>query len=174
MIWPRVKESIVGILRGRIGSAAGRRSLPVHAEPIAAHYTPDSILSNPPGTALFIGKRSRFATCSGVAWFHGGHIATVNLQGNALHTYRFDTSDGALILVQALVGLRGLDRPENLAFSPDGRLLAITNSKDGAVNLYTVDSTTHRVSTDPTSTIRHDGDVNAHRKKCFSQVTRLF
>jgi 6-phosphogluconolactonase (cycloisomerase 2 family) len=156
--------ALIDALRGLVQrrSAAGRGELPVDPEPILVHYTPDSILSDPPGTALRLGERSRVATCSGVAWFHGDHVATVNLQGNALHTYRFDPGDRTLIPVQALFDLSGLAWPDNLAFSPDGRLLAITNSRDGAVHLYTVDWSTHRVSTEPACTIQHDGDVNPH------------
>ena len=99
---------------------------PVDADPILLHTTPDSLLSRPTAhKPRFIAGRSRLATCSGVAWFHDDHIATINLAGNALHTYRFDSRKGPLIPVQALVGSESFEMPENLAFSPDGRRLAM-------------------------------------------------
>jgi 6-phosphogluconolactonase (cycloisomerase 2 family) len=153
-----------------------RRGAPaVDPAPVLVHPTPGSVLPDPPGPALRLGKRSRVATCSGVAWFHGDHLATVNLQGNTLHTYRLDPvgpTGPALVPVQTLRDLRGLNWPDNLAFSPDGRLVAVTNSRDGAVQIYRVDLAGHRVSDEPAATVRYEGDVNPHGI-AFSRCSRV-
>jgi DNA-binding beta-propeller fold protein YncE len=129
--------------------------------PIAVQYTPDSVLSKPTAighSAFFVDARPRLATCGGVAWFHGLHLATLNLLGNAVHTYRFDSFSQAFAPVQILGNMNGLVLPENLAFSPGGDLLAITNSIDGAVNLYGVDRRTHAIDATPVTSIKSGGN----------------
>jgi 6-phosphogluconolactonase (cycloisomerase 2 family) len=126
-------------------------------------YTPDSLLTRATThTPLFIGRRRRLATCSGVGWFHDRCIATVNLLGNAVHTYRFEPARRVCTRLQTMVYMDGLAAPENLAFSPDGRWVAITNSADGAVNVYRIDPRTHLIDTAPAATTRHASDVNTH------------
>ena len=159
--------------RTRIGAnAAAPVPRLVTAAPLAVQYTPDSVLANPEAhSPYFIGGRQRLATCSGVGWFHDHYIATVNLLGNAIHTYRFDPAACACTPVQTLVDVRGLARPENLAFSPDGCWLAITNSQDGAANVYRVDGDTHHIDVIPAATIQVGADANAHGVR-FSRCGR--
>lgn len=160
-IWKMLKKLGIRLLQGQVSSEYFVP--PLDADPIATHYTPDSLLSRPTDhKPRFIGKRSRLATCSGVAWFHDNHLATVNLADNSLHTYRFNEHDSTLIPIQVLVNLPGLACPENLAFSANGRLLAITNSRDGAVNLYSVDRNTHLVALEPVTTSLCVNDRNTH------------
>jgi 6-phosphogluconolactonase (cycloisomerase 2 family) len=171
-IWQMLNRLKTGVLRGQI--CAKDVAPLVNVNPIAVHYTPNSLLYTPTDhKPRFIGKSPRLATCSGVAWFHGDHIATVNLVGNALHIYRFDQRNGKFIPIQALVDLPSLACPENLAFSADGSLLAITNSRDGAVNLYTVDKKTHLVTPEPITTIRCENDRNTHGVS-FSPCSQFF
>jgi DNA-binding beta-propeller fold protein YncE len=135
------------------------------AAPIAIQVTPDSLLTkprDPDHLPFFIGDRPRLATCGGVAWFHERHIATVNLLGNAIHTYAFDPPARTLTLLQTLVDPPGLVRPENLAFSPGGDLLAVTNSIDGAVNLFDVSTDTHAIDPTPAVTIKAPLGINPH------------
>lgn len=135
------------------------------AAPIATQATPGSLLTKPrPANAVpfFVGGRPRLATCGGVAWFHDRYLATINLLGNAVHTYVLDPARRALTLVQTLVDPPGLVLPENLAFSPDGDLLAITNSIDGAVNLFAVAAESHAIAPAPAVTIGAEDGVNPH------------
>lgn len=130
---------------------------------VAVQPTPDSPLAQPGRfRSRFIGRRTRLATCSGVAWFHGSHIASVNLLANAIHTYRFDETRRTCSPMQSLVDPDGVAEPENLAFSPDGLLLAVTSSRGGAVTIYAVDGKTHRIDPQPAARIACDGDINAH------------
>lgn len=159
-------------MRDGANAAAPRRPGLVAAAPLALQYTPDSLLAGATShTPLFIGRRQRLATCSGVAWFHDTYVATVNLLGNAFHTYRFDPVAHEFERAQTLVDMHGLTRPENLAFSPDGRWLAITNSEDGAVNVYRVDRETHLIDPVPAAAIKRASDVNAHGVR-FSPCSR--
>jgi hypothetical protein len=93
-----------------------------------------------------VAGRKRFATCSGVAWFRGYHLAVVNLYGGHLRVYRFHPSgDGADRLARLELlheRIEGLSYPEDVAVSPDGKLLAITHSMsdDLGVSLHQVDA----------------------------------
>lgn len=134
-------------------------------QPIAVQRTPGSLLDDlaaDKGAAFYIGARPRFATCGGVAWFHGRYLATVNLLGNAVQTYEFDPDTCNVKLLQNLVGMKGLAQPENLAVSPHGDLMAITNSIDSAVNLYAVDLRSHFIDPTPVLTIRPEEPVSPH------------
>jgi 6-phosphogluconolactonase (cycloisomerase 2 family) len=147
--------------------------LPVSATLVATQHTPrlhgDGSLS---GDVRYIGPRPRLATCSGAAWFHEQYIATVHLLGNALHTYRWDSRTNKLTLVQTEVEMEGLDRPENIACSSDGSVLAISNGRGGAVHLYAIDPETHVVRSTPVARIQCSGDVNTHGLS-FSPCSRF-
>lgn len=138
-------------------------TLPVKATLIATQHTPrqggDGSI---PGDVRYIGPRPRLATCSGAAWFHEHYIATVNLLGNAFHAYRWDSRTNRLELVQTETQMEGMDWPENVACSPDGSLLAITNGRNGTVHLYAIDRETHVVGRMPVASIQCSGDVNTH------------
>lgn len=158
--WVRRDDLLGSDVLGRENDASLRR---INPHPVAIHRTPQSILDNPANhQPLYIRGRSRLATCSGVAWFHGDHLATVNVLGRTIHVYRFDSNDKTLTLVQSLNGATGLAGPENLAISPNGRLLAITDSRDGVVKLFSIDRQTHHIDSNPQVTIKHDEDEVAH------------
>jgi DNA-binding beta-propeller fold protein YncE len=90
-----------------------------------------------------VAGRKRLATCSGVAWFRGYHLAVVNLYGRHLRTYRFhpqgDAQPPRLELLHELTD--GLSYPEDVAVSPDGKLLAISHSMshEVGVSLHSID-----------------------------------
>jgi 6-phosphogluconolactonase (cycloisomerase 2 family) len=151
---------------GGLGGRSGASEAPApHPDaPFAVLHTPESVPASPPKTAkpFYIGQRGRLATCGGVAWFHGLHLATLNLLGEAVRTYAFDPSTRSFSLLQTLDRRSGLVRPENLAFSHDGALLAVTNSIDGSVNLFGVDRRSHAVDPSPLATIACGLDVNPH------------
>lgn len=136
-----------------------------HFPPVAILHTPGSVLARPRTAAefpYFVGQRPRLATCGGVAWFHGFHLATLNLLDNAIHTYRFDPRIRAFLPLQTLAGLCGLARPENFAFSPAGDLLAVTNSVGGTVIIYSVDAETHAINTTPVGAIKCGDHIAPH------------
>ena len=147
-------------LMGRVGaffvdSSEGAPS--ITPEPVVVQYTPDSVLSKSNRcTHLSVRKRRRFATCSGVAWFHSSFIATANLLGNVVHTYRFAASDKTLTHVQSLNETSGLCGPDNLAFSPDGLVLAVANCRGRSINLYSVNRHTHLIDPTPVARLKCD------------------
>lgn len=116
---------------------------------VLSHVSERSVLHDPsiPNLEPFVvGGRKRFATCSGVAWFRGYHLAVVNLYGGHLRVYRFHPRrDGAGSPVRLELlheRTEGLSYPEDVAVSPDGSLLAITHSMsdDLGVTLHPVDA----------------------------------
>ncbi len=135
----------------------------VSPSPMVVQTTPDSILHAPDDyTPWQCNGRLRHATCSGVAWFHGNHLATVNVLGRTVDSYCFDASSGRLSPVQRIEGLDWLQSPENLAFTPDGGLLAITDSRVGVVHLVGVDPSTHRIASRPLARVADPIDEKAH------------
>src|SRR2546427_8735586 len=101
-------------------------------KPLCSIYTPDSILYKKGNyQPLGVGDRMRYATCTGVAWFHGDYLATLNLYGEKIITYRFDEGKKEFIFLQEINNGHGaqLHRPENMTISPDGTLLAIANAR---------------------------------------------
>lgn len=81
-------------------------------------------------TPLVVAGRKRLATCAGVAWFRGHHLAAVNLYGGHLRVYRFDPGDKdappQLRLLHEMS--EGVSYPAGVAASPDGSLLAVAHS----------------------------------------------
>jgi len=133
--------------------------------PVAVVSTPASVLARdgtPANLGLYIGRRRRVATCTGLAWFHDRYLATVNLSSSAIHVYRHDQVEDSLVLAQSLDGLPEVKYPDNIACSPDGRLLALTNSTDGKVNLFRLDTESHRIVPEVVATLHCAGDRNPH------------
>ncbi|MFT4572496.1 MAG: hypothetical protein ACI8TX_002979 [Hyphomicrobiaceae bacterium] len=120
-----------------------------------SHPTEDSILSlsNTENFPPFsVGGRTRQATCSGVAWFRGYHLAVVNLYGCHLRVYRFHPHDletnrpAKLELLQELND--GIDYPETVAVSPDGNMLAVAHcqSRKFGMSLFPIDQDAPRAA----------------------------
>jgi 6-phosphogluconolactonase (cycloisomerase 2 family) len=154
------------IIGGRTRSASLART---EVRLVAVQRTPGSLLETEVAaeeSPYFIGKRARLATCGGAAWFHDLHIATLNLLGNSVHTYRFDARGRTLAPLEPTVSLQDLHKPENLAFSPDGALLAVTNSV-GTVNIYRVDVRDHSIDPTPVMVIDCGPGTGPHGV-CFS------
>jgi DNA-binding beta-propeller fold protein YncE len=117
-------------------------------ETVLSHVTERSILDAPDLNRyrpLAVGGRARRATCSGVAWFGGHHLAVVNLYGQHLRVYRFQPGDAVSDKAPRLDLLhertQGLSYPEDVAVAPNGRMLAVTHSmsNDVGVTLHAVD-----------------------------------
>ena len=96
---------------------------------------------------LEVAGRKRLATCSGVAWFRGDHLAVVNLRGGHLRVYKFHAAGapGAAARLELLQETsEGIARPEDVTISPDGSLLAITHSRSNehGVSIHRLDART--------------------------------
>ena len=122
---------------------------PCLARLVLSHVSERSVLHDPNVAGLepfTVAGRKRLATCSGVAWFRGHHLAVVNLYGGHLRVYRFHPGgDGSatgprLELLHEMT--EGIAYPEDVAVSPDGNLLAVTHSMsdDLGVSLHPIDA----------------------------------
>jgi hypothetical protein len=115
---------------------------------VLSHVSERSVLHDPNVAGLqpfTVAGRKRLATCSGVAWFRGHHLAVVNLYGGHLRVYRFHPGHDGSAMPPRLELLHemteGLSYPEDVAVSPDGNLLAVTHSMsdDLGVSLHPID-----------------------------------
>lgn len=117
------------------------------AEIVLAHASERSVLGGVAARGLVpfrLGERQRYATCSGVAWFGRYRLAVVNLYGGHLRLYRFQPPGEAAEparLELLLETANGLSYPEDVAVSPDGRLLAIAHSMsdDHGISIHRLD-----------------------------------
>lgn len=125
--------------------------------PICSVYTPDSILNKKENyLPLFVGDRTRYSTCTGVAWFHGNYLAVLNLYGRNIRTYEFNEETEQFSLVQHISNKDGaqLCYSENLAVCPDGTLLAVCYNFPPGINIYAIDLSTHLINPKPIYTIK--------------------
>jgi hypothetical protein len=114
---------------------------------VLAHVSEHSVLEETGARNLIpfvVAGRKRYATCSGVAWFCGNHLAVVNLYGGYLRIYRFEEGDGGtparLVLLHEIH--EGLSFPEDVAVTPDGSMIAIAHSISDrhGISLHPVDA----------------------------------
>ncbi|MFK7895346.1 MAG: hypothetical protein AB8G23_05900 [Myxococcota bacterium] len=178
-----VREFSGGSWGGQSWPTLGRLFRPTESAPsVIAHaptdvfFTPDSILQDPSGYQSWqCNGRRRYGTCSGVAWFHENYVATTNLLGNVIHTYRVSRppgeGQGAVTLLQTLHNAPTIEKPENIAFSPDGRFAAITDMGPGDVKILSVDPETHLLSTSPIA--RVGGEDRTAHGVAFSKCGRF-
>ncbi|KQL48744.1 hypothetical protein AN963_02800 [Brevibacillus choshinensis] len=132
--------------------------------PVAVAFTPNSVLNlSQPQTvapACVMINGTRFSTCTDVGWFNSNrYLATLNFAAETLHVYAFHPQDHSLTLVQTWSNQDGMQMqwPEKMAFSKDGRYLAISNIKGHlpSLNLYSIDSQTHLINPVPFKVIEH-------------------
>jgi hypothetical protein len=136
---------------------------PLEQEPSVVQFTPSSILLDPAGRqSWFCNGRARYATCSGVSWFHDDHLACVNVLGNAIHVYRFDRGERSLSPVQTIRDAPMLRKPENISCAPDGSLVAITDMGDADLKVFRIDPRTHEIELDGHAVAKHPADRTAH------------
>jgi hypothetical protein len=120
-----------------------------NASLVRRHVAERSVLHAPHLDSLVpfeVAGRKRHATCSGVAWFQGNHLAVANLYGGHLRFYRFEPAGAQLELLHEVSD--GISRPEDVAVAPDESLLAITHSMspDHGVSVHSFDARTLTVS----------------------------
>ena len=146
--------------RNRLGIAPARV---LEERPTLVHETSDSILADPSGhQPWFANGRKRYATCSGVSWFHGDHLACVNLLGRTIQVHRFDAALRNLTMVQSIVHPRMLKKPENLCFSPDGSFVALTDMALAGCLIFRVDRRSHHIEQGHHVVLRNPDDRTAH------------
>jgi 6-phosphogluconolactonase (cycloisomerase 2 family) len=112
---------------------------------------------------LFIGQRSRFSTCTGVAWFPGQpYLISAGLIHHTLQTFHYDSTSAALIPLEFFPLAFGTQilKPENLSFSPDGTLLAVANGAKGNVTIYSVHS--HTIDPIPIAVLQEPPKTKIH------------
>lgn len=131
----------------------------IQSKPICTVYTQDSILKNKGKYPIFyVGKRQRYSTCSGAAWFHQGYLAVVNFLGEKVTTYLFDSQTHTCEMLQEFSSKDGADlnSAENLIISPDGSLLAVScgGKTKSRVNIYDIDLDTHIINPKPIFCLR--------------------
>ncbi|MCF7806378.1 MAG: lactonase family protein [Simkaniaceae bacterium] len=134
---------------------------------ISSHYTPNSILARKSNFyPIVVSRRARYATCTGATWFHGNYLAVLNLFGKKVSVYEFNRDEKTFRCIQEFTNSDGAQfcEPTNLAASPDGKYLAITNSgASPETNLYAIDLKSHKVSPKPIMRIRAGSFVHGVR-----------
>jgi hypothetical protein len=129
------------------GARKRRREATASNLTVLSHVTEGSILHRQnvgEFVPFAVAGRMRRATCSGVAWFRGYHLAVVNLYGGHLRLYRFHPGQSAELPARLEllheVG-DGIEFPEDVAVSADGTRLAIGHalSKRCGVTLFAID-----------------------------------
>lgn len=125
----------------------------IRSKPSCTVYTPNSILEHKEQyTILPVGDRTRYSTCTGAAWFHNNYLAVLNLHGRNIRTYKFDSITKNFEFFQEIQNQNECipHHPENLAVSPNGKLLAICSDHcNPGVDLYRIDLETHLISPQP-------------------------
>ena len=153
---------LTGVLRGEL-------------KYITTVFTPDSILQNKEEyKPLCFCDRWRYGTCTGAVWFHDTYLATVNLYGEKINTYRFNEETKTFDSVEQVQNQSGahLNYPEQINVSPDGTVLVVCDTKEAnSINFYAIDLQTHRINPNPMLTIPASGLVHNLR---FSPDGRYF
>ncbi len=126
-------------------------SFTINPKPICTVYTPNSTLQQKANyKPILLGKRMRYSTCTGAAWFHENHLAVLNRNGEELITYIFDEEKKEFTFLQKMSKQDGkLDHPEQMAISSDGTLLAIGNTRRSCINIYAIDLKNHLINPNP-------------------------
>lgn len=120
-----------------------------------------------------VASRLRKATCGGVAWLGKDCIATLNLLGNCIHTYKFDRGTGKLSLKQVILDNPPLIWPDNMKLSRDRSLLLVANGGGGAVNIFESDPLSCTLNCVPIASVSQSGDNNCHGVAISPDNTRV-
>ncbi len=98
--------------------------------PILVHRSEDSVLDRPGSESIprkMAGGRPRLATCTGTCWIDDRHLVVANFHGQHVRVYRY-REDGLELLHHQD---HSFAPPEDVAVSPDGRLMAVTHTMPG-------------------------------------------
>lgn len=125
--------------------------------PLCTVKTPNSILQSKSNyQPMFVGDRARYATCTGVAWFHTDYLAVLNLYGQKIDVYKFHAESLCFEHIQEMNNDAGakLTNSSNIAISPDGTLLALSSGEPKAgLKLYTLNLETHTINPEPVAVV---------------------
>lgn len=136
----------------------------ISPEPVAVYKTPNSIMHRlSPAWAQNIGDRSRFSTCTGVAWFADNtHLISANLLEDSLQIYQFYQGEHILRAKKKYSNnITKLGWPENLTISCDGTLLAVSNSATGKICVYKINLDSNLLHPSPIAFVEA-GDQGLH------------
>lgn len=139
-------------------------AITLSSKPIASCYASKSA-NTTKQNPQFVLDRIRSSTCTGVDWFHkGNRLISIDLLKSSFQTYAFNP-DCAVLSFQTFPNHKyntKLDSPENLSFSKDGSLLAVSNSAKGNVTLYSVNEQTSDLNILPIAFLGTPGDIGIH------------
>lgn len=94
-------------------------------------------------SGFFAGSRLRRATVGAITWaVDGRYLIAGHLVSSTIVVYRTDTVDGRFSLqrVARTQPHPAVDQPEDLAVTPDGRHLVVTNSGTGSLSLLDLEA----------------------------------
>ncbi len=170
---------MLGITRERISSSMRKQLLlfilciypikiiaySISPEPILVYSIPNSIKDSlSPLWLQYVGKRTRFSTCTGIAFLpNGRHLVSINLLDESMRIHDFDPAMKTLSSnTLHLSTTTQLAWPENIDISKDGSLLAISNSKTGKVAIFLISSKTQQPDPSPVVFIGAANDRGLH------------
>lgn len=122
-------------------------------------YTHDSILlKKDEYVPITIGIRPRLATCTAVCWLTENIIASLNLYGNRIITYKYNETNNQLEVWQEVKNEDGakLSMSEHISISNNGKLIAVCSAPPlykptpkAGVNIYRFDKNTNLINPVP-------------------------
>lgn len=114
-------------------------AIQIGLQPIAVLHTPNSILQRPQlYKPLTVYGRSRYATCTSVAWVSNEQLITLNLYGQQLIRYQYTHMTNTILQRVSPDDGACLGYPEHSAINHDSSLLLIANSYPASIALYTI------------------------------------
>jgi len=113
---------------------------------------------------LFALGRRRYASCTGVVWTRPDRFVTGHLLACALVSYSFDDT-GTSPRIRRRTTIRdpeALGQITNLAVSPDGAWLAVTDSTFGRCSIHPIDPVSGDPQPEAVARVALDGDHHMH------------
>jgi hypothetical protein len=117
-----------------------------------------------------VGDRTRYATCSGVAWISNHQFVTVNLYGQHLQVYDITdhASNGKIRLLYEM--RKGIQYPETVSISPNKKIMAISHTMSSTKGL-----SIHNIECNNDFDIKYSKDIRkgTYHSLCFSPNSRF-
>ncbi len=138
------------------------------------HFYIDEFLSNISKDKNYrqftVGDRTRYATCSGVAWVTNTVFVTVNLYGQHLQVYQVKNEADQLVISPIYEIKQGIEYPESVAVSPDKKMMAISHTMSTTKGL-----SLHKIKADDGFEIDASKDIRkgTYHSLCFTPNSRF-
>lgn len=107
-------------------------------------------------------SNTRYATCGGVVWLDNEILVTVSLLTHTMQMYRWNPARARLVRVQNFPFHEDLDYPENLDFSQQLGLVAISNYGGDRLSLFEVGKPPYHLKVRPSLEISVPHGYNTH------------